>query len=36
MALVLVGGVYTSLNCPTVERLRRWVQEGGTLITIQP
>jgi hypothetical protein len=34
-ALVLVGGVYTALDRPAVERLRRWVQEGGTLITIK-
>ena len=34
-ALVVVGGVYTALDRPAVERLRRWVQEGGTLITIK-
>ena len=34
-ALVLVGGAYTALDRPAVDRLRRWVQDGGTLITIK-
>ncbi|MCA8831496.1 M14 family zinc carboxypeptidase [Hymenobacter pini] len=33
--LVLVGGSYATLDKPTVERLRRWVQDGGTLITLK-
>jgi hypothetical protein len=34
-ALVLVGGSYPGLDRAAVERLRRWVQEGGTLITLK-
>lgn len=34
-ALVLVGGSYTALDHAAVDRLRRWVQEGGTLITLK-
>ncbi|RSK47518.1 M14 family zinc carboxypeptidase [Hymenobacter rigui] len=33
--LVLVGGSYAALDKSTVERLRRWVQDGGTLITLK-
>ncbi|OUJ75152.1 M14 family zinc carboxypeptidase [Hymenobacter crusticola] len=34
-SIVLVGGVYTGLDKASVDKLRRWVQEGGTLITIK-
>ncbi|SDY80330.1 M14 family zinc carboxypeptidase [Hymenobacter psychrophilus] len=33
--LVLVGGSYVALDQAAVDKLRRWVQEGGTLITIK-
>ncbi|MBC6988398.1 M14 family zinc carboxypeptidase [Hymenobacter sp. BT491] len=34
-SIVLVGGVYTSLDKAAVAKLRQWVQEGGTLITLK-
>ncbi|MBX0292988.1 zinc carboxypeptidase [Hymenobacter sp. HSC-4F20] len=34
-SLVLVGGSYATLDKAAVEKLRRWVQEGGTLITLK-
>ncbi|MBD2767255.1 hypothetical protein IC235_05060 [Hymenobacter sp. BT664] len=34
-SLVLVGGTYAALDRTAVDRLRRWVQEGGTLITLK-
>ena len=33
--IVLPGGNYSSLDKPTVERIKNWVNEGGTLITFQ-
>ncbi|ALW86127.1 hypothetical protein AUC43_14110 [Hymenobacter sedentarius] len=34
-SIVLVGGTYTSLDKAALEKLRRWVQDGGTLITLK-
>jgi hypothetical protein len=34
-SIVVVGGTYTSLDRAAVEKLRRWVQDGGTLITLK-
>ncbi|WP_211289924.1 M14 family zinc carboxypeptidase [Hymenobacter chitinivorans] len=34
-SLVLVGGTYASLDKAAVARLRQWVQDGGTLITLK-
>ncbi|GAB2476563.1 peptidase M14 [Hymenobacter qilianensis] len=34
-SLVLVGGNYGALDKVTVDKIRRWVQEGGTLITLK-
>lgn len=34
-SLVLVGGTYAALDKAAVDRLRRWVQDGGTLITLK-
>ncbi|WP_052695828.1 hypothetical protein [Hymenobacter sp. AT01-02] len=34
-SIVLVGGSYTALDKPAVDKLRRWVQEGGTLVTLK-
>lgn len=34
-SLVLVGGSYASLDKAAVDKLRRWVQEGGTLVTLK-
>ncbi|TGD82780.1 M14 family zinc carboxypeptidase [Hymenobacter wooponensis] len=34
-SIVLVGGSYTSLDKAAVDKLRRWVQEGGTLVTLK-
>ncbi|WP_139920270.1 M14 family zinc carboxypeptidase [Hymenobacter sp. DG01] len=34
-SLVLVGGSYATLDRAAVEKLRRWVQDGGTLITLK-
>jgi hypothetical protein len=34
-SLVLVGGTYAALDRAAVDRLRRWVQDGGTLITLK-
>ncbi|SFP93120.1 M14 family zinc carboxypeptidase [Hymenobacter arizonensis] len=34
-SIVLVGGNYASLDKAAVDKLRRWVQEGGTLITLK-
>jgi hypothetical protein len=33
--IVLPGGNYSSLDKPTVERIKNWVNDGGTLITFQ-
>lgn len=33
--IVLPGGNYSSLDKPTIERIKSWVNEGGTLITFQ-
>jgi hypothetical protein len=32
---VLVGGNYASLDKVAVDKIRRWVQDGGTLITLK-
>jgi hypothetical protein len=34
-SLVLVGGSYATLDKAAVDKLRRWVQEGGTLVTLK-
>lgn len=34
-SLVLVGGNYAALDKATVDKIRRWVQDGGTLITLK-
>ncbi|MCB2410921.1 M14 family zinc carboxypeptidase [Hymenobacter lucidus] len=33
--IVLVGGTYASLDKAAVAKLRQWVQDGGTLITLK-
>jgi hypothetical protein len=33
--LILPGGVYTSWDKPTVDKIKAWVNDGGTLITFQ-